>query len=72
MSCNEDPGETSIGIMKNVFLHDNHTEIVYMHQPPDFYDPHHPDYVVCLENLSMASNVLPECDINSLLIMSVP
>nr|GEZ15044.1 ribonuclease H-like domain-containing protein [Tanacetum cinerariifolium]GEZ18065.1 ribonuclease H-like domain-containing protein [Tanacetum cinerariifolium]GEZ18068.1 ribonuclease H-like domain-containing protein [Tanacetum cinerariifolium] len=33
--------------MKNAFLYGEISETVYMHQPPDFTDPAHPDYL-CL------------------------
>jgi len=35
--------------VKNAFLHSNINETVYMHQPPSFCDPHHPDYVCLLK-----------------------
>lgn len=34
--------------VKNIFLQKNLDEIVYMHQPPSFRDPKHPDYVCLL------------------------
>nr|GFA04861.1 ribonuclease H-like domain-containing protein [Tanacetum cinerariifolium] len=36
--------------VKNAFLHDHLTEIVYMHQPPRFTDSAHSDYVCLLQN----------------------
>ncbi|GKD18475.1 ribonuclease H-like domain-containing protein [Tanacetum coccineum] len=38
--------------VKNAFLHGDLAETVYMHQPPGFRDPEHPDYV-CLLKLSL-------------------
>ncbi|CAJ2641560.1 unnamed protein product [Trifolium pratense] len=35
--------------VKNAFLHGNINETVYMHQPPGFRDPQHPDYVCLLK-----------------------
>jgi hypothetical protein len=35
--------------VKNPFLHDNINETVYMHQPVDFRDSHHHDYVCLLK-----------------------
>ncbi|GJZ74693.1 ribonuclease H-like domain-containing protein [Tanacetum coccineum] len=35
--------------VKNAFLHGNFSETVYMHQPPCFRDPQHPDYVCLLQ-----------------------
>jgi hypothetical protein len=35
--------------VKNAFLHGNINETVYMHQPPGFRDPRHPDYVCLLK-----------------------
>lgn len=35
--------------MKNAFLHDHLQETVYMHQPPSFRDPQHPDHVCHLQ-----------------------
>ncbi|GJV85716.1 ribonuclease H-like domain-containing protein [Tanacetum coccineum] len=35
--------------VKNAFLHGSLAETVYMHQPPDFRDPQHPDYVCLLQ-----------------------
>nr|GEZ99796.1 ribonuclease H-like domain-containing protein [Tanacetum cinerariifolium] len=34
--------------VKNAFLHGDLVEIVYMHQPPRFQDPTHPDHVCLL------------------------
>ncbi|XP_071687233.1 uncharacterized mitochondrial protein AtMg00810-like [Rutidosis leptorrhynchoides] len=34
--------------VKNIFLHGNLSETIYMHQPPGFRDPSHPDH--CLSN----------------------
>ncbi|GAA0164695.1 transmembrane signal receptor [Lithospermum erythrorhizon] len=34
--------------VKNAFLHGNIDETVYMYQPLDFRDPHHPNYVCSL------------------------
>ncbi|GJZ49562.1 ribonuclease H-like domain-containing protein [Tanacetum coccineum] len=35
--------------VKNTFLHGDLSETVYMHQPPGFWDPQHPDYVCLLQ-----------------------
>ncbi|GJX03019.1 ribonuclease H-like domain-containing protein [Tanacetum coccineum] len=35
--------------VKNAFLHGGLTETVYMHQPPSFRDPKHPNYVCLLQ-----------------------
>lgn len=35
--------------VKNAFLHGDLTETIYMHQPPGFRDPEHPDYVCLLQ-----------------------
>lgn len=35
--------------MKNASLHRNHLEILYMHQPLGFRDPHHLDHVCLLK-----------------------
>ncbi|GJX44524.1 ribonuclease H-like domain-containing protein [Tanacetum coccineum] len=35
--------------VKNVFFHGHLSETVYMHQPPGFVDPAHPDYVCHLK-----------------------
>ncbi|GJS19791.1 ribonuclease H-like domain-containing protein [Tanacetum coccineum] len=35
--------------VKNDFLHGDLAETVYMHQPPGFWDPEHPDYVCLLQ-----------------------
>ena len=37
--------------VKNALLHGSINETVYMHQPPDFSDPHHRDYVCLLKKL---------------------
>ncbi|GJW63410.1 ribonuclease H-like domain-containing protein [Tanacetum coccineum] len=34
--------------VKNAFLHGSLSETVYMHQPPGFRDPQHPNYVCLL------------------------
>ncbi|GJX12382.1 ribonuclease H-like domain-containing protein [Tanacetum coccineum] len=38
--------------IKNAFLHDTFFETVYMHQPPGFQDPQHPDHVFLLQRSS--------------------
>ncbi|GJR34082.1 ribonuclease H-like domain-containing protein [Tanacetum coccineum] len=38
--------------VKNAFLHGNLPDTVYMHQPPEFRDSEHPDYV-CLRQRSL-------------------
>ncbi|GKC28869.1 retrovirus-related pol polyprotein from transposon TNT 1-94, partial [Tanacetum coccineum] len=35
--------------VKNAFLHSDLAKTVYMHQPPGFWDPEHPDYVCLLQ-----------------------
>nr|GFA43478.1 ribonuclease H-like domain-containing protein [Tanacetum cinerariifolium] len=35
--------------VKNAFLHGDLVETVYMHQPPSFWDPEHPNYVCLLQ-----------------------
>nr|GFA34085.1 ribonuclease H-like domain-containing protein [Tanacetum cinerariifolium] len=35
--------------VKNAFLHGNLAETIYMHQPPGFRDPEHPNYVCLLQ-----------------------
>lgn len=35
--------------VKNTFLQGHISETIYMHQPPDFCDSHHPDYVCLLK-----------------------
>nr|GEZ51192.1 ribonuclease H-like domain-containing protein [Tanacetum cinerariifolium] len=40
--------------VKNAFLHGDLTATFFMHQPPGFWDPTHPDYV-CLSKISLWS-----------------
>lgn len=42
--------------VKNVFLHDNIDEIMYMHQPPGFCHPQFLDHVYLLKSFSMNLN----------------
>nr|GEU89067.1 mitogen-activated protein kinase kinase 5-like [Tanacetum cinerariifolium] len=47
-------GSTQVELdVMNAFLHGDLAETVYMHQPPDFQDPEHPNYI--LERAHMVS-----------------
>ncbi|GJZ34539.1 ribonuclease H-like domain-containing protein [Tanacetum coccineum] len=45
--------------IKNAFLHDIFFETVYMHQPPGFQDPQHPDHVCLLQRSSYGLKQTP-------------